>query len=613
MNYNICIDFGTCNTVISYIEDNILKQIQDNLSDDVLIPSNLYFLSSNLYNNSIISELEPDKDYIIGNIAIEQVNLNKDWEYYFFQFKRFLGITSKSINLYKDFLIRYNLDYTSDEDTLYFFLKLFNSDKIKLKFSICDLIKLYFKALKKMIINKIHNLSNLDKIQIIITCPAYFHDLQRTQLKRAAEQAGFDVYKLINEPTAAAVYYINRLQTKLNNNSNNNFNTNIQTKYIIYDLGGGTIDTTVIDYYQSTNTCDVIDIEGNNALGGIDIDNILTFDIIQRYSIDKTNIKWLNKIKRYAEEIKIKLTTQLNYSIFLENVPVLKFGKLIFIDNLKITYSRHLFNNLINDIIEEMIQSIKNMYIKYNTSNIIFIGGPTQIPILQSKICSILNINPNKINTIGTIEIINDINDNINNYDHNNDHINNNDNFNNIINFNIKTYDLSILYKTIVSQGGSILYKKILTKDDFCLLDIIPMNIGITDNDNNIIIMIEKNSKIPISIERIFTTSHDCQRTIDIEIYEGLNNKCLYNTFIGSYKIIGIPPLPKGMVLIKLLFKISYNGILEISIIGLKNPSDNSAKSFDYKFNENIKLIPNMITKEILKKLLLFNEKNKKN
>ena len=86
--------------------------------------------------------------------------------------------------------------------------------------------------------------------------------------------------------------------------------------------------------------------------------------------------------------------------------------------------------------------------------------------------------------------------------------------------------------------------------------------------------MIEKNSKIPVSVEKIFSTSHDCQRTIDIEVYEGLEKSCLYNTFIGSYKIIGIPPLAKGMILIKLLFKISYNGILEISIGGLKNPSD---------------------------------------
>jgi molecular chaperone DnaK (HSP70) len=585
MNYNICIDFGTCNSVISYVEDNMLKQIQDDMSGDMLIPSTLYFISSNIKKNTKISELEPDIDYLIANVATEQANINKDYEYYFFQFKRFLGITSKSICGYDNFLKRYNLDYTTDEDIIYFYIKSNENPDNKIKFSICDLIKLYFKALKKIILSKLPSLKNIDKIQLIITCPAYFHNLQRSQLKSSAEQAGFDVFKLINEPTAASIFYINRFlnpppQTK--------------TKYIIYDLGGGTIDTTVVDYYPESNTCEVIDIEGNNGLGGIDIDNILCYDIIQKYQIDKSNSnsKCLNRIKKCAEEIKIKLTIQMSHSVYLENIPVFKLGKLIWIDNLKITYSRQQFNNLINVIVDEMIQSVKNMYIKYNTSNIIFIGGPTQIPLIQSKVCSILNIDPSKINTIG--------------------YVNNTDNTNsNQTNLIYNTQDQSILYKTIVSQGGSILYKKIITKEDFCLLDIIPMNIGITDPDNNMIIMIEKNSKIPVNIERIFSTSHDCQRTIDIEIYEGLEKSCSSNTFIGSYKIIGIPPLPKGMVLIKLMFKISYNGILEISIVGIKNPSDISAKSFDYKFNENIKLIPNIVAKEIFKKLLLFSEKNK--
>ena len=121
--------------------------------------------------------------------------------------------------------------------------------------------------------------------------------------------------------------------------------------------------------------------------------------------------------------------------------------------------------------------------------------------------------------------------------------------------------------------------------------------------------MIDKNSKIPTSIERYFSTSHDCQRSIDIEIYEGIENNCSSNTFIGSYKIIGIPPLPKDMILVKLLFKISYNGILDISINGFKNPSDSSAKSFDFKLCENIKLISNVLAKEILKKLLLSEKK----
>ena len=581
LNYNLCIDFGTCNTVISYIEDSNLKQIQNDMTGDILIPTTLYFVSSNLSTNKKIGDLEPEQDYNIGNSAIELSNVNRDLEYYFFQFKRFLGITSKSVNSYKDFLSRYNLDYTTDDDTIYFYIKVLDDSNSRIKFSICDLIKLFFKALKKIIISKL-NIDQEILIPVILTCPAYFHDLQRSQLKRAAEQAGFEIFKLINEPTAAAVYYIQKYSSNIIINSDPNKSTvtvtnNINNKYIIYDLGGGTIDTTVIEYYPDSCTCEVIDIEGDNGLGGIDIDNILTYDIHSRYSIDKSNIKWFGKIKKCAEEIKIKLSTKTNCDIYLENVPVLKNGLIVWVENLKISYSRQLFNNLTNEIIEQMIKPIKNMYLKYKTSNIIFIGGPTQIPLLQSKVNSLLDNDSNLVSTIGTD--------------------------------NSKTNDL-ILYKTIVSQGGSLLYKKITTKEDFCLLDIIPMNIGINDPDNNLIIMIEKNSKIPISTERYFSTSHDCQRSIDIEIYEGLEQNCSSNTFIGSYKIIGIPALPKGMILIKLLFKISYNGILDISINGFKNPSDNSSKSFDFKLCSNIKIIPNIVAKEIMKKIsLLLSEK----
>ena len=211
-----------------------------------------------------------------------------------------------------------------------------------------------------------------------------------------------------------------------------------------------------------------------------------------------------------------------------------------------------------------MIETILVMYKKHSTNNIIFIGGPTQIPLLQNKVNSMLNINTNKV-------------------------ILNHDNF---------------LYKTIVSDGACLLYELLKTQDDFCLLDIVPMNIGISSSDGKMIVMINSHSKIPVNVEKVFSTSHDCQRTIDIEVFEGISNFTKDNNYIGSYKIVGIPPLPRASIIIKLLFKISYNGILDVSINGFKNPSDNSAKSFDFKMTEKIRLIPNIIAKELLKKIL---------
>lgn len=564
---NICIDFGTCNTVISYYDKDIINnkilQITDDYDGNILISTVLYFNETSIKSKNIldVDNLVYLEDYTIGN-NINVINPN----YYFYQFKRFLGITNKLLTLDRNFIDKFNKEYTLDEDSIYFYIETSNNNKIK--FSIVDLIKLYFKALYYLICKKL-NIDNKEdnKLEIVLTCPAYFHDLQRQQLKNAASAAGFKIFKLYNEPTTAAIYYIKNYYNKEDNKESKENNIN---KFIVYDLGGGTIDTTVVEYHEEVNTCEIIDIDGNNSLGGIDIDNIIIYDIYSKYFIDKSNLKFKNKIKNIAEDIKIKLTYNTNYDVYLENVPVLKNNILEYKDTLKLSFTRHYFNSLINDIIEQMIEPIKNMYTKYNTSNIIFIGGPTQIPLLQNKVNLFLNKN------------IQTISNNSNN---------------------------SILYKTIVSEGGTLLYKLIDKKEDFCLLDILPMDIGISDSNNNLIIMIPKNTKIPTSIEKTFTTSYDCQRSIDIEIYEGVYEECSNNSFIGSYKIIGIPPLPLGSILIKLVFKITYNGILSISIEGCKNLNINN--NHDYKINDNIKLLPSIVVKDLLKKLIKSTNNNK--
>jgi len=565
---HICIDFGTCNTVVSYFDNdnNKLKQITDDYDGNILISTVLYFDEESIKSKNILNvdELVYLEDYTIGN----NININNP-NYYFYQFKRFLGLTSKISTSDRLFIDKFNKEYTLDEDSIYFYIETTNYNKIKL--SIVDLIKLYFKGLYSLICKKLNinnkkdnenNENNENKeLEIVLTCPAYFHDLQRLQLKNAATNAGFKIFKIYNEPTTAAIYYIKNYYKEDNISKSN--------KFIVYDLGGGTIDTTVVEYHDDINTCEIIDIDGNNSLGGIDIDNIIIYDIYSKYFIDKNNLKFKNKIKNIAEDIKIKLTYNTNYDIYLENVPTFINNILEYKDTLKISFTRHYFNTLINDIIEKMIDPIKNMYSKYNTNDIIFIGGPTQIPLLQNKVNLLLNKN---IQTI---------------------HHNNN----------------SILFKTIVSEGGTILYRLINKKEDFCLLDILPMDIGISDSIDNLTIMISKNTKIPTSIEKTFTTSYDCQRSIDIEIYEGIYKECSKNTFIGSYKIIGIPPLPMGSILIKLIFKITYNGILSVSIDGCKNNNsshlNNSNKYNDFKINENIKLIPSIIVKDLLKKILL--------
>ena len=547
---NFSIDFGTCNTVVAYKSNDKLLHILDEVSGDVLIPTTILFIKDEITPSLKINEFQINKHYIIGNGAKDAYNFKKDHSSYFYQFKRFLGITNKSIEIQKEFIDKFQIKYDTDDDTIYFYIPTIEEDKF-IKINIIELIKLFFQGLLNLIKT---SLNVLGEIHIILTCPAYFHDLQRTQLKKAAESAGFKIFKMYNEPTSAAIYYIRKYDELTSDNN----------KFIVYDLGGGTIDTTVVEYHLDNKTCEIIDIDGNSSLGGIDIDNLLISDIYNKYSIDKSDIKWNNRIRKYAEEIKIRLSYTKNYDITLENVPINKNNKVIIIDTLTISYSQQMFNNVINSLIDKMIDTILTMHKKYSTKNIIFIGGPTQIPLLQNKVNSILNIDTNKV-------ILNQDNS---------------------------------LYKTIVSDGACLLYELLKTQDDFCLLDIVPMNIGISSSEGKMITMINSHSKIPVSVERVFSTSHDCQRTIDIEVFEGVSDNIKENNYIGAYKIVGIPPLPRGAIIIKLLFKISYNGILDVSISGFKNPSDNSAKSFDFKLTERIKLIPNIIAKELLKKIL---------
>jgi molecular chaperone DnaK (HSP70) len=547
---NLSVDFGTCNTVIGYKSDDKILHVLDEVSGDVLIPSIILFIKEEIDPNLSSSQLEINKHYLIGNAAKDAYNFKKDHNSYFYQFKRFLGITSKSIHTQKEFIDKFQVKYDTDEDTIYFYIPTRQDDKY-IKINIIELIKLYFRGLINLIKS---SLNIVGELQIILTCPAYFHDLQRSQLKKAAENAGFKIFKMYNEPTSAAIYYIRKYdELTLENN-----------KFIVYDLGGGTIDTTVVEYHIEDKTCEIIDIDGNNSLGGIDIDNLLINDIYYKYSIDKSDLKWTNQIRKCAEDIKIRLSYTKNYEMTLENVPIKKGDNKNYVDILKISYSQQMFNNIINNLIDKMIDSILNMYKKHLTKNIIFIGGPTQIPLLQNKVNSILNIDSNKI----------------------------------ILNQN------ALLYKTIVADGACLLYELLNSQDEFCLLDIVPMNIGISSPEGKMTIMINSHSKIPVTVEKVFSTSHDCQRTIDIEVFEGTSEFIKENNYIGSYKIVGIPPLPRGSIIIKLLFKISYNGILDVSISGFKNPSDNSAKSFDFKLTEKIKLIPNIIAKELLRKIL---------
>ena len=514
----IGIDFGTSNSTISYLEDNNIKYITE-INSNILIPTTLYF------NENINStELILNKDYYIGTIANEYYNINKRNDLYFYNFKRFLGITKQTNNSIIEFLDKYNLNYILDDENIYFIIN-------NIKFSIQQLITFYLIGLKEL-------LNTIIKENIVnITFPAYFTDLQKSQLKKSYENAGFTINKMYNEPSMAGMYYI--------------YINNIETdsKLLILDIGGGTLDISVIQYHNESKICEVIDSDGNNNLGGIDIDFIIMKAIYEKYKIDKKNNKISNKIKKYAEEFKIKLSYTNYYEIISENIPL---ENNIIIDTLKLSMTRNELNIIINNLIDEMLIPFNNMIVKHDIIDVIFVGGVCEIPLLRQK----TKFNNNNKNTL--------------------------------------------LYKTIVSNGSCIINK--MLKSNFCLLDTITQNIGIKGFNDELIIMINKNSKIPISFKKTFTTTREAQRIIEIEVYEGNHQKCINNQFIGSYTIMGIPPnFARGDLLIELLFNYNINGLLNISINGFTNKSNIIN---DFNFEKNIKLVSNTIIKNLLRKLI---------
>ena len=541
MEYHFSIDFGTSNTVISYLnEASNIQYINDKNTGEILIPSTIYFFKDTINENNKITDLKYKENYEIGYSANDNYKTFNDHNSYFFQFKRFLGINNNSSVSSFDFIKKYNLKYDTDEELIYFYIPT-NNENVSIKCSIIDIVHLYLKSIHALICD---SLNIKDILNVYITTPAFFNDLQKNQIKTAFKKSNFNVLKIYNEPTSASVYYVDKYYKNLKDDAT----------FIIFDLGCGTLDITTLLYNSNDKIVEILDVYGNNSLGSLDIDHIIINDIYTKYNIDIDNIKWKNKIRQYAEEIKIKMTYVNNYDIVLENVPIIQNNKKIIIECLKISYNKNYFNMIISNIADTIINPLKDIIIKHkNIMDIVFVGGGSLIELIRKKAQAICNINNNIL-----VE--------------------------------------PLLYKTIVSCGACMMHRIIKNKEDFCMIDIVPMDIGIMGIENNIINLIPKNSKIPIQKEFTFTTSHDSQKVIDFEICE--NTKTIY-----SYYITGLPPLKRGAIIIKILFKIDNNGLLVLTIDGENNTQNGEHSKYDFNFHKNIKLIPKYKINNLLKLL----------
>lgn len=349
----------------------------------------------------------------------------------------------------------------------------------------------------------------------VITCPAYFNDAQRQATKEAGIIAGLEVLRIINEPTAAALAY------GLDKKSG-------EQKVLVYDLGGGTFDVSILEI--GDGVIEVIATSGNNHLGGDDFDQRLidwmAEEFKKQYGVDLREDKQaLQRLRDAAEKAKIELSTKLETEVNLPFITATSNGPL----HLEMRITRSLFESLTKDLVEMTRGPIERALSDAKLSpsdidEIILVGGMTRVPMIQNFIKDIFGKEPNKgVNPDEAVAI-----------------------------------GAAIQSAILSGEEGA-------KGRDIVLVDVTPLTLGIEIKGGLFEPIISRNTKIPVKKSKIFTTVEDYQTEVEIRVYQGERSIAKDNIFLGSFKLIGIPPAPRGVPQIEVTFDIDSDGIVNVS------------------------------------------------
>ena len=453
------IDLGTTNSVVSYMQDDGKWKVIPNPEGPNTTPSVVAF--------------KPNGEEIVGFAAKRQLLTNPDTVA---SIKRMMG-TSEKVHVGC-----LNKDFTPQE--------------------ISAKILAYMKKYAE------DNLG--EKIEkAVITVPAYFNDAQRQATKDAGQIAGLEVVRIINEPTAAALAY-GEDSTK-------------EEKVLVYDLGGGTFDVSILDI--ADGTFEVISTAGDNKLGGDDWDNKLAdyihSEIKAQFNIDLRGDKMVcQRLKEEAEKAKISLSSQVQTVISLPFLAMGPQGPI----NFETSLTRAKFEELTRDLLRRTEEPVRRALsdAKLDASQldqVIMIGGSTRMPAVLDIVKRLTGKQPN----------------------------------------------ISVNPDEAVSVGAAIQGGVIRgDKKDVLLLDVTPLTLGIETMGGVLTPLITRNTTIPTTKSQVFSTAEDNQPSVDIMVYQGERPMARDNKLLGSFRLDGIRPARRGQPRIEVTFNIDVNGIVNV-------------------------------------------------